>query len=186
MLLEKGDDSMQNWMLYAIGVFVGLVVVLVIVLSLGKKYRKEKMTKDNDKVEEKIEKDIANKNDEIVLKKQDNDKKDVKEKNKKKLNKTKIESTTKKPANKQKDNQKEQNAKKDNKNLEKSVDESQTYRIVYDKEQREWIVKIDGSKRASRRCKTKAEALEVAKELAKKKDADLSVHKKNGKFQKQK
>ena len=64
--------------------------------------------------------------------------------------------------------------------------DNETYRVVYDKEQRNWIVKIDGGQRASKRCATKAEALEVAKSLAKKKDADLSVHKKNGKFQKQK
>ena len=62
----------------------------------------------------------------------------------------------------------------------------ETYRVVYDKEEKNWVVRIDGGKRASRRCATKAEALEVAKDLAKKKDADLSVHKKNGKFQKQK
>ena len=63
--------------------------------------------------------------------------------------------------------------------------EAETYRVVYDKEQKNWIVKIDGGERASRRCETKEEALKVAKDLAKKKDADLSVHKKNGKFQKQ-
>ena len=57
--------------------------------------------------------------------------------------------------------------------------------IFCDKEQKNWIVKIDGGERASKRCATKEEALKVAKDLAKKKDADLSVHKKNGKFQKQ-
>ena len=57
---------------------------------------------------------------------------------------------------------------------------------MYDKEQRNWIVKIDGGQKASRRCNTKAEAEKIAKDLAKKKDANLSVHKKNGKFQKQK
>ena len=63
--------------------------------------------------------------------------------------------------------------------------ESERYRVVFDKEQKNWVVKIDGGERASRRCATKEEALKVAKDLAKKKDADLSVHKKNGKFQKQ-
>lgn len=62
--------------------------------------------------------------------------------------------------------------------------ENETYRVVYDKEQKNWIVRIDGGQRASKRCATKEEALKVAKDLAKKKDADLSVHKKNGKFQK--
>lgn len=66
----------------------------------------------------------------------------------------------------------------------KEKDINETYRVVYDKEQKNWIVRIDGGQRASRRCATKEEALKVAKDLAKKKDADLSVHKKNGKFQK--
>ena len=58
------------------------------------------------------------------------------------------------------------------------------YRVTYDKEQENWVVKMDGAERASRRCATKEEALKVAKELAEKKDASLSVHKKDGKFQK--
>ena len=63
---------------------------------------------------------------------------------------------------------------------------TERYRVVYDKEEKNWIVRIDGGKRASRRCATKEEALKVAKDLAKKKDANLSVHKMNGKFQKNK
>lgn len=62
---------------------------------------------------------------------------------------------------------------------------SNKYRVIYSKEQKCWIVRMDGGKRASRLCATKEEALKVAKDLAKKKDANLSVHKKNGKFQKQ-
>ena len=69
--------------------------------------------------------------------------------------------------------------------VEKSAEKAtERYRVVYDKENKNWIVRVDGGKRASRRCATKEEALKVAKDLAKKKDADLSVHKKNGKFQK--
>lgn len=76
--------------------------------------------------------------------------------------------------------------KKEEKMTKETAKSDETYRVVYDKEEKNWIVRIDGGKRASRRCATKAEALEVAKDLAKKKNADLSVHKKNGKFQKQK
>ena len=58
------------------------------------------------------------------------------------------------------------------------------YRVTYDKTMQNWVVKMDGATRASKRCATKEEALKVAKELAKKKDSKLSVHKKDGKFQK--
>ncbi len=58
------------------------------------------------------------------------------------------------------------------------------YRVTYDKVNQNWVVKMDGATRASKRCATKEEALKVAKELAKKKDSKLSVHKKDGKFQK--
>ena len=58
------------------------------------------------------------------------------------------------------------------------------YRVTYDKDRQNWVVKMDGATRASKRCSTKEEALKVAKELAKKKDSKLSVHKKDGKFQK--
>ena len=74
--------------------------------------------------------------------------------------------------------------KKVEKKVEEEKDENVRYRVVYDKEQKNWIVKIDGGERASKRCATKEEAMKVAKDLAKKKDANLSVHKKNGKFQK--
>lgn len=63
-------------------------------------------------------------------------------------------------------------------------DKLNRYRVTYDKEQQNWVVKMDGATRASKRCATKEEALKVAKELAKKKDSHLSVHKKDGKFQK--
>lgn len=58
------------------------------------------------------------------------------------------------------------------------------YRIVYDRESMTWVIRKDGSTRAFRRVKTKKEALEIAKELSKKQDVSVSVHKRDGKFQK--
>ena len=59
------------------------------------------------------------------------------------------------------------------------------YIVKYDSKTHEWIVLKAGNTRATRRVKTKQEALAIAKELSKNSDASLVVHKKDGKFQKQ-
>lgn len=51
------------------------------------------------------------------------------------------------------------------------------YHIVYDKQAQDWVVKLEGSTRASRRCATKAQALAVAKSLASKKSGLISGQK---------
>ena len=59
------------------------------------------------------------------------------------------------------------------------------YTVKFDKEKNDWVILKSGSERAIRRCKTKEEALKVAKTLSENSDVPLTVHKKNGKFQKQ-
>ncbi len=61
---------------------------------------------------------------------------------------------------------------------------SQKYMVTYDKEAKQWVVKKTGATRASKRCKTKKEAMEVAEKLAESQDLNLTVKKKDGKFQK--
>ena len=56
--------------------------------------------------------------------------------------------------------------------------------MTYDKTAQVWVVKQQGSKKASKKCFTKEEALKVAKDLAGKKSVSLSVRKMNGQFQK--
>ena len=80
----------------------------------------------------------------------------------------------------------------ENKNDENIVNEDKStkqtkarYVVTYDKEAKQWVVKKTNSQRASKRCKTKAEALEVAERLSKNKELALTVKKKDGKFQKQ-
>ena len=51
-------------------------------------------------------------------------------------------------------------------------------------EQDGWSVKLEGSAKATKVFKTKAEAEAYAKELAKKQGADVVRQKKDGKFQK--
>ena len=62
----------------------------------------------------------------------------------------------------------------------------EVYRVKYDKMKGDWVVKKDGATRAYRRFATKEEASKFAKTLTKEKGLVVSVHKKNGKFQKQK
>lgn len=58
------------------------------------------------------------------------------------------------------------------------------YSVSYDKDSKEWIVKRRGSERASKRTKTKKEALEVAQRLSDNNEVGFVVKKRNGKFQK--
>lgn len=58
------------------------------------------------------------------------------------------------------------------------------YRVKYDKDKKDWVVKKDGASRATRRFSTKSEATKYANGLSKGNGSKLSVHKKNGQFQK--
>ena len=58
------------------------------------------------------------------------------------------------------------------------------YRVIYDKENKEWLIKKDGASRIIRRVKTKAEALELATQFAENQELNITVQKKDGKFQK--
>lgn len=57
--------------------------------------------------------------------------------------------------------------------------------VKYDRAKDSWVVKREGVDRAVRRVDTKEEAMTVARALCKKYNANLVVHKKDGKFQKQ-
>lgn len=59
------------------------------------------------------------------------------------------------------------------------------FTVKYDRNRDSWIIKKDGVDRPVRRLDTKEEALNVARALCKKYNANLVVHKKDGKFQKQ-
>ena len=61
---------------------------------------------------------------------------------------------------------------------------AQKYMVTYDKENKDWVIKKTGAVKASKRCKTKKEALEIVEKLAENQDLNVSVKKKDGKFQK--
>ena len=58
------------------------------------------------------------------------------------------------------------------------------YRVVYDRENRVWLIKKDGAKRVIASFATKEEALKRVKELCESQNLKVIVHKKDGKFQK--
>lgn len=66
---------------------------------------------------------------------------------------------------------------------EKKAEKKPIYRVLYDKENRVWIIKKDGAKRVISSFVTKDEALNRVKELSMSNDMNFIVHKKDGKFQ---
>ncbi len=69
--------------------------------------------------------------------------------------------------------------KEDSKKTKKPI-----YRVLYNKEDRTWIIKKDGAKRTIASFVTKDEAISRVKELSTTNDMNYIVHKKDGKFQK--
>ena len=58
------------------------------------------------------------------------------------------------------------------------------YRVVYDSENRKWLIKKDGAQRIIDSKATKEEALERVKILSQNNEVGFVIHKKDGKFQK--
>ena len=58
------------------------------------------------------------------------------------------------------------------------------FTVVYDRPKDSWVIRKAGVDRVVRRVDTKEEAMRVARALCRKYDANLVVHKKDGKFQK--
>ena len=59
------------------------------------------------------------------------------------------------------------------------------YILVYDKEAKDWVIKKNTNKRATKRFDTKEEALKAIKTLAENAGLPYLVQKMDGKFQKQ-
>jgi len=70
------------------------------------------------------------------------------------------------------------------KDTPKDADDTGIYSVTYDQEKGDWVVKKRGAERATRRLRTKEEAVTFAKDLANNQNAVLAIHKKDGKFQK--
>ena len=72
----------------------------------------------------------------------------------------------------------------DDADFEEKKERKGVYMVTYDKASKEWIVRKTGAQRASKRCRTKKQAVKVAEHLATTQDLNITVKKKNGKFQK--
>lgn len=58
------------------------------------------------------------------------------------------------------------------------------FTVKFDRPKQSWVIMKQGQERVYRRVATKEEAMKIARELSQKYDASLTVHKKDGKFQK--
>ena len=175
---------MPDYVYYIIGAGLAVLVMLLIIAVSGKPSKKTKNNcevkeenepKEQDVVEEKTEDNVVKEEKEET---HPQEKETVNEELKEEQKEEKVEEQPKEEPVKE-----EPTEKAEEKEMSKK-EKLNRYRVTYDKEQGNWVVKMDGADRASRRCATKEEALKIAKELAEKKDASLSVHKKDGKFQK--
>lgn len=196
--LASFDEFMTgNGIWIVVGVLALSLVVTVVFLILNiVKAKKQKALEEAEKVEEQPGKEekVGNVKEEPL--KEEEQKEEVKEEPKEEQ-KEEPEAETKKTSEKPKKkassakNSKPAEAEKAQKEhsekqqvKEEKPMTKETYGVTYDKENRQWVVKKTGSARASKRCATKAEALEYAEKLSEAKGANLRVHKKDGKFQK--
>ena len=70
------------------------------------------------------------------------------------------------------------------KNVSNATSLVSKYKVLYDKTKKEWVVKKEGATRATKRCKTKDEAIEFAKKCTIDAEIGNTFHQKDGKFQK--
>lgn len=146
---------------------------------------------------------------EVVMKEEKKTTKQAKQTKAEKVTKTKVEKTEepktkkttskvakeektevkaeKKPA-KVKEEKKEEKVEEQPTEVEATTEEvkvkNQKYMVIYDKEKKDWVIKKTGAAKASKRCKTKKEALEFVEKYAENQDLNVSIKKKDGKFQK--
>lgn len=176
-----------------VGVLALSLVVTVVFLILNiVKAKKQKALEEAEKVEEQPGKEekVGNVKEEPL--KEEEQKEEVKEEPKEEAEaetkKTSEKPKKKAPSAKNSKPAEAEKAQKEHAEKQQVKEEKpmtkETYGVTYDKENRQWVVKKTGSARASKRCATKAEALEYAEKLSEAKGANLRVHKKDGKFQK--
>jgi len=178
--------------LLAIAALMVLALIVIFIIALVSKGKKQAVNIEKSEViEENNEKTNESQNDELTQQK-DNE---LKDEPKEKTTKTTIKKSETSASKSKTTRKKEQTIKekKEEKNEVKAeeapIDEekptrAQKYMVTYDKEKKDWVIKKTGSTRASKRCKTKKEALEIAEHLAASQDMNLSIKKKDGKFQK--
>ncbi len=136
--------------------------------------------KKNKKVEEK---EVEEKNEEAVV--ETKQEAEVKEEAKTSSNSSKTKNSNTKSNKNEEKIAKKETSKKEEKTETSEEEKKGSYRVLYSKEDKVWLIKRDGAKRTIASYKTKEQALARVSELCKNQNAKVIVHKKDGKFQKQ-
>lgn len=166
-----------------------VIIAVIVALVFGAKQTKketiteEKVQKVEDTKQEKVEKASVQEKGENVEKSKKEDATPKKEKTEEKPKTENVKAKEEKVTATKENKKADEKAKEEK--VEEKMERKQKYMVIYDKENKDWVVKKTDSSRASKRCKTKAEALEVATRLSESQDLSLTVKKKDGKFQKQ-
>ena len=166
-------EFMQNyWYFVAAGlIFLAVLIYWVIEIALAKKEKERQL--------QLLEKEIEQKEAEKASKKQ------IKEQQPKQEIELEEKTETQPEVQPQEKLEVESQEKQEQPNETKQQPkELGTYTVSYDKETKEWVVKRRGSERASKRTKTKKEALEVVERLSGNNEVGFVVKKRNGKYQK--
>lgn len=136
--------------------------------------------KKNKKVEEK---EVEEKNEEAVV--ETKQEAEVKKEAKTSSNSSKTKNSNTKSNKNEEKIAKKETLKKEEKTETSEEEKKGSYRVLYSKEDKVWLIKRDGAKRTIASYKTKEQALARVSELCKNQNAKVIVHKKDGKFQKQ-
>lgn len=192
----------EYWWIIVVALVVIVAISIMIAVVIKKKQvgKEEKTKKEEPKKEEVIEEQTPS------IKSSSSSKNAIKSSNNQGLKKNQVKTSTsgkkaqteslkkksikkenvrKEPAKKEESSAQVANTQEKPEGSEKSKSRPAKYIISYDKNARLWVVKKTGSSRASKRFVTKAEALEYAEALSQKQNLNLTVKKKDGKFQKQ-
>ena len=178
-LLNAFEDFITGngiWIL--VGCLAFALIVSVVFLYLNIQKEKKEAEKNKKALIERLAEQYAKKQAEkLAVEKQAEKQEEVKAE---KVVTTKRKTTTKKSENKEASTTKK--AKTIEKKVEQKVEEnaeSGDYEISYDEEAKEWVVKRTNLTRATKRTRTKQQAIEYAKPLAEKNGVKLIVHTKN-------
>ena len=175
------------WYFLVAGViFIAVVVFWIVEVCISKKKKNVSKTQEQQENKQEAEQEVEKKAEEKEEKVEEKTEKPVEKKETKKSanKKESSQKEVKKPAKKEVKEEKSKEQVKEEP-AEQKVEEKPSYHVVYDPEKENWIVKKDGSERATRRCKTKQEALDVIDKLAITNELKVAINKKDGELQRQ-
>lgn len=171
-------------------IVAALLVIVVVVFwaieihnSKKTKSNVEELELENQELDEKLEDQTTESETKEEPKKDNNDELKSEKESKKTTKKTKSQSEQQ-PKEKLEENQKEENKEEPKEEKISKTSTKAKYSVSYDKDKKDWVVKKAGSERATKRCKTKKEAMETIEKLSSHNEINISVKKKDGKFQK--